>query len=69
MPQLETLVIVFSFPVPNRDVERQVMHAPIMTHVTLPNLRWLRSKALAAYMEAIVHRIITCIPSPREARH
>ena len=39
MPQLETLVIVFLFPVPNRDVERQLMHTPIMTHVTLPNLR------------------------------
>ena len=31
MPQLETLMIGFQFPVPNRDVERQLMHTPITT--------------------------------------
>ena len=32
--QLEKLVISFTFPVPNRDVERQLTHTPIMTHYT-----------------------------------
>ena len=38
MPQLEILMIGFQFAVPNRDVERQLMRMPIMTHATLPNL-------------------------------
>ncbi len=44
MPQLERLVIDFSFPVPNHDVERQLTHTPITAHITLPNLRifWFR---------------------------
>ena len=33
MPQLKTLSIAFSFPVSNRDVERQLMITPITTHV------------------------------------
>jgi hypothetical protein len=57
MPQLETLMIYISFPVPNRDVERQLMHTPIMTHITLPNLRWFRFTGGSAYMEAVIGRI------------
>ena len=37
-PQLETLCIGFNF---SRDVERQLLRTPIVTRVTLPNLRWL----------------------------
>ena len=59
MPQLETLHIAFSFPVPNRDLERQPMLAPITTHVTLPNLRWFGFGGVSAYMEAVVSRIAT----------
>ena len=59
MPHLETLQILFLFPVPNRDVERQLMQTPIMPHVTLPNLRWLAFQGVSAYMEAIVRRITT----------
>ena len=59
MPQLETLLITFSFPVPNRDVERQLMQMPAMTHVTLPNLRWFVFQGVNAYLEAVVHRITT----------
>jgi hypothetical protein len=40
MPQLKALVIAFSFPFPDNDVARQLMHTPTMTNVTLPNLRW-----------------------------
>ena len=39
MPQLESLTIYFKFSTPNRDVEGQLTHAPIITTVTLPNLR------------------------------
>ena len=57
MPQLETLEISFSFPVPSRDVERQLMHTPIMTNVTLPNLRLFLFQGISAYLEAVVRRI------------
>jgi hypothetical protein len=57
MPQLEMLLIVFHFPVPNRDVERQLMRTPIMTHVTLPNLRTFAFQAASAYSEAALSRI------------
>ena len=56
MPQLEILAIAFYFPVPNRDVEDQLMHA---THVTLPNLRWLDFRGVSVYMETIARRITT----------
>ena len=59
MPQLEMLAIVFSFPVSNRDVERQLMITPIRTHATLPNLRWFSFHGVSAYMEAVVQRITT----------
>jgi hypothetical protein len=57
MPQLETLMIVFHFAVPNRDVERQLMRTPIMTHVTLPILRLFAIQAVSAYSEAVLSRI------------
>ena len=59
MPQLETLMIGFVAPVPNRDVERQLMHTPIMTLVTLPNLRCFMFQGVGTYLEALVHRIVT----------
>ena len=59
MPQLETLAIALLFPVPNRDVEKQLVHTPITTHLTLPNLRSLWFHGVSAYMEAIVRRINT----------
>ena len=59
MPQLETLSIVFFFPVPNHDAERQHIHTPIMTSFTLPNLRFLRFQGIRSYLEALLHRIST----------
>ena len=61
MPQLETLGIGFSHPVPNHDVERverQLMHTPITTQVTLPNLHRFLFRGVTAYLEALVRRII-----------
>ena len=57
MPQLEMLLIFFYFAVPNRDVERQLLRTPIMTHVTLPNLRSFAFMAVSAYSEAVLSRI------------
>jgi hypothetical protein len=57
MPQLETLRIVFLFPVLNDDVEMQLIHSPIMTHITIPNLRRFEFQGASAYLEAVVHRI------------
>ena len=59
MPQLETLLVFFFFPVPNPDVEMQLMHTPITTHVTLPNLRSFEFQGVSAYMEAVVRWIVT----------
>ena len=54
MPQLETLVIGFLFPVPNRDVARQLLLTPIRTHVTLPNLRYFTFQGASSYLEELV---------------
>ena len=59
MPQLEIFAIVFRFAVPNRDVERQLNRTPIITHVTLPNLRAFGLKAVSAYSEAVLSQITT----------
>ena len=59
MPQLESLDIDFSFPVPNRDVEWQLSHTLITTHITLPNLRLFWFRGVSAYLEAVVCRITT----------
>ena len=55
MPQLEMLVIDFFFPIPNREIERQLTH----TLIILPNRHFFRFSGVSAYLEALVHRIIT----------
>ena len=57
MPQLKTLVVLFYFPVPNRDVERQLLRMPVPGHLTLPNLRHFWFRGASAYLEAFVGRI------------
>jgi len=60
MPQLESLNIQFAFPVPNRDVERQLTWAPITTHyIILPNLRFFCFRGVSAYLESLVCGITT----------
>jgi len=60
MPHLvERLAIAISFPVPNRDVERQLTHTPITTPIKLPNLRLYWFQGISAYLEAVVCRITT----------
>ena len=57
MPQLETLVVGFSKPVPGHDVGSQLTHTPITTLVTLPNLLYFMFQGVSTYLEALVHRI------------
>ena len=57
MPQLETLLITFYSPLTNRDVGRQSLNTPIMTHITLPNLRVLIFTGVSAYLEGLFNRI------------
>jgi hypothetical protein len=54
MPQLEKLVIRFRSRISNRDVVEQVLNTPIMTHVTLPNLRRFSFKGVSAYLEELL---------------
>ena len=59
MPDLETLGIRFEFSIPNRDVERQLIHMPIIAPIILPNLRRFYFCGVSSYLEALVHRITT----------
>jgi hypothetical protein len=56
MPQLEKLLVFFSFLVL---VERKLVHTPATTNVTLPNLRYFRFQGSSAYLEAVVCQITT----------
>jgi hypothetical protein len=55
MPQLEKLGIEFSFPLPNRDAEDNV----ITTNVTLPNLGSFSFKGVSTYLEGLLAGIMT----------
>ena len=59
MPQLEILSIFFLTAVPNREIERQLTHTPLIAPVTLPNLSHFRFRGVSAYLEALVHRTTT----------
>ena len=59
MPQLEILAILFTLPVPDHEIERQLTHTPIMTPVTLPNLHRFTFRGVSAYLETFVDRITT----------
>ena len=51
MPHLEVLSAGFNF---SRDVERQLLRAPIMARVTLPKLRQLGFQGSSAYLEVLL---------------
>ena len=59
MPHLETLGIRFEHSIPNRDVERQLIHTPINAPIALPNLHVFDFRGVSSYLEALVHRITT----------
>jgi hypothetical protein len=58
VPQLENLLISFSYPLPDSDVETQLaQHTPIVTSIMLHNLRWFEFGGASAYMEAVVRQV------------
>ena len=58
MPQLEKLGIFFqNFPFPSHGIEGQLLRTPIMTRVTLPNLRCLGFKGASTYLEALLCQV------------
>jgi len=54
LPQLQNLVMRFSSPVPNREIEGQLLRMPIVTHITLPNLRTFDFRGVSAYLEPLL---------------
>jgi hypothetical protein len=58
LPQLQTFEIGFRSPVPKRDIERQ-LDVPIITHITLPNLRWFDFEGVSTYLEALLPYMTT----------
>ncbi|KAI0290783.1 hypothetical protein BC826DRAFT_523560 [Russula brevipes] len=58
MPQLETLAIGFRLPVPDRDIEGQLLQRSMMADiVTLPNLRWYWFRGTGAWLEEFILRM------------
>jgi hypothetical protein len=56
MPQLEILGIYFDYHFPGY-IEKQLLRTPIMTRITLPNLRWLGFKGASADLEALLPHV------------
>ena len=59
MPNLQTLGISFYSVVSKHDVGRLVANSPNVTHVVLPNLRWLGFQGGSTYLEAILPGMTT----------
>ena len=57
MPQLETLGIDFYSQFINSDIEVALLDTSIMTHATLPTLRWFGFGGESTYLEALLPRI------------
>ena len=59
MPQLEILEIFFiqNLDFPRNDIERQLLHTPIPTLVTLSNLRCLGFKGASVYLESLLCQV------------
>ena len=59
MPHLQTFGISFCSAPPNHVVEWQTVNTQNMTHVVLPNLRWLGFQGGSTYMEALLPHMTT----------
>ena len=59
LTQLETLEIGFRSPVPKREIEEHLFHAPIMTHFALSNLRLFVFWGTSTYLEELLPQMIT----------
>ncbi|KAH9955693.1 hypothetical protein BC827DRAFT_1386300 [Russula dissimulans] len=67
MPQIETLGVGFYSAFSNRDVESQLLHMPITTHVTLSRLRWFGFEGVSAYLQTLLHWMTTPLLKKTEA--
>jgi hypothetical protein len=59
LPHLKTFDIRFRFPVSKRDIEQQLLQSPIITHVTLPNLRRFDFGGVSIYLEELLPHVTT----------
>ena len=59
LPRLEKLDICFFSPTPKREVEMQLLRAPIVTHITLPRLRVFEFWGVSSYLEALLPNMTT----------
>ena len=59
LPQLQTLQFGFRFPSPNSNIRRKVSLKWVITHVTLPNLRWFAFAGVSEYLEALLPHMTT----------
>ena len=56
---LETLKIGFCSPVPNHEIEGQLLHTPTPARVTFPNLQWFSFWGISDYLEALLPYVAT----------
>ena len=54
MPQFVMFTMYFRFPIPNRDVERQLTHTPVIVHATPPILFRFEVHNVSSYLEALL---------------
>ena len=59
LPQLENLVIGFRSPVPNREIQRQLLDTPVTSQITLLNLRRFCFSGISTYLEALLPHVTT----------
>jgi hypothetical protein len=59
LPQLEELNISFRSAVPNRDIERQLLHTPVTIHATLDHLRVIDFLGISGFLEAVLPHMTT----------
>ena len=57
LPHLESLQIGFSSPGPDSDIEGQLPHRPVVTHVVLSKLRQFRFWGSNAFLEALLSQM------------
>jgi len=61
LPHLRRLDIGFRSPISKRDIKRQLLQSPIITHVTLPNLHHFAFTGVSIYLEALLPHMATPI--------
>ena len=59
LPQLEKLDICFFSPSPSHEIRTRLLHSPIVTHTTLPNLRVFQFWGVSSYLEALLPNMTT----------